>query len=88
MAPVFCLTAREARIMLPRMAISTPRNTGTITATTRASCHWMVNMTISAPTMVTAEMNRSSGPWWASSVISKRSLVKRLISWPVRFWSK
>ena len=38
--------------------------------------------------MVKPEMSMSSGPWWASSVISKRSLVMRLISAPVRLWSK
>ena len=42
--------------------------------------HWMENITARAPMMVTREMNRSSGPWWASSVISKRSVVMRLIS--------
>ena len=74
--------------MPPRMVMSTARNTGIITATTSASSQRMVNMTISAPTIVTMEMNRSSGPWWASSVISNRSFVSRLMSWPVRFWSK
>ena len=63
-------------------------NTGIMTATTSASRHSIVAMTVSAPTMVTSEMNRSSGPWWASSVISKRSVVMRLISWPVRLRSK
>ena len=44
-------------------------------------------MTISAPIMVTTEVSRSSGPWWASSVSSNRSVVRRLISWPVRLVS-
>ena len=56
-------------------------------AMTRASRHWIVNMTIREPTMVTPEMKMSSGPWWASSVMSKRSAVRRLMSWPVRFLS-
>ena len=41
-----------------------------------------------APMRVTQEIKRSSGPWWESSPISKRSVVMRLMSWPVRFWSK
>ena len=45
----------------------TRMNTGIITATTSVSRHSIVAMTASAPTMVTNEMNRSSGPWWASS---------------------
>ena len=49
--------------------------------------HWMENIMPSAPTMVTPEIKISSGPWWASSVISKRSAVRRLMSCPVRLRS-
>ena len=62
-------------------------NNGTTAKTTRASSHRMVSMTRKAPARVTVEMNRSSGPWWASSVISNRSVVTRLMSGPVRFLS-
>ena len=85
--PVFCLAAREAALIcfLRRSAASS--STGSITSSTSTSSHRMQNITTSAPTMVTREMNRSSGPWWASSVTSNRSLVRRLISCPVRFLS-
>ena len=87
MAPVFCLAARDAWDIWRRRYITTSRNTGMMQHTTRASRHWMENITARAPMMVTREMNRSSGPWWASSVSSNRSVVRRLISWPVRFLS-
>ena len=54
---------------------------------TSASRHWIEYMMTSAPMMVRVEMKMSSGPWCASSVMSKRSLVRRLISCPVRFRS-
>ena len=38
---------------------TTRKNTGMMQAITRASCHWMVNMMASAPTMVTPEMKMS-----------------------------
>ena len=37
-------------------------------------------ITTSAPIMVSTEVSRSSGPWWASSVSSNRSEVSRLMS--------
>ena len=74
--------------MARRWRMMTARKMGRITATTSASRHSMVNMTMSAPAMVMAEVSRSSGPWWASSVSSKRSLVRRLMSWAVRLRSK
>ena len=79
-APVFFFTRREASRIALRRETMIAINTGIMTATTSASRHSIVAMTVSAPTMVTSEMNRSSGPWWASSVISKRSVVMRLIS--------
>ena len=87
MVAVRCLTLMEAVRMEDRHLHTTSRNTGMIQAITRASCHWMVNMMTSAPRMVTQEMKMSSGPWWASSVMSNRSAVRRLISWPVRLRS-
>ena len=87
MTPVFCLAAREAALIWRRRYMTTTMKMGMMRLTTSARRHWMENMTIRAPTMVTAEMNRSSGPWWASSVISNRSPVTRLMSWPVRFLS-
>ena len=66
----------------------TRKKTGKIAAMTSASRHWMRNMMARAPIMVTPEMKMSSGPWWASSVISKSSLVRRLMRTPVRFRSK
>ena len=87
MPAMFCFTRRLAWIMFRRLRLTTMRNVGTSSSITRASRHWMVNMMAMAPTRVTPEMNRSSGPWWASSVMSKSSAVIRLIRWPVRFLS-
>ena len=87
MTAVFCFTAAEAALMDRRQDQTTAKNTGTMQVITRASRHWMVNMMRRDPTMVTPEMKISSGPWWASSVMSKRSAVRRLMSWPVRFLS-
>ena len=87
MWPVFCLAALDALAMDRRVIMTTARKMGIITATTRASSQRMDVMTTRAPIMVTAEVSRSSGPWWASSVISNRSVVRRLMSWPVRFSS-
>ena len=88
MAAVFCFSPREAAVILLRRDMMTAMNTGRMHATTSASRHSMENRMASAPTIVSVEMSRSSGPWWASSVISKRSLVSLLMSWPVRLWSK
>ena len=70
-----------------RQRQTTARNTGSITAITRASRHWMEAMIPRAPRMVTPEMNTSSGPWWASSVMLNRSAVSLLMSCPVRLRS-
>ena len=77
----------RAALIWRRRYMTTTMKMGMMRLTTSARRHWMENMTIRAPTMVTAEMNRSSGPWWASSVTSNRSEVRRLISWPVRLRS-
>ena len=83
----FTLTSREARAMRLRWMAVNSTNSG-ITANTRiASSQRMVSMMQNAPRIVTVEMKKSSGPWWASSEISNRSPVTRLISWPVRFLS-
>ena len=87
MEAIFCFTCREASDMLLLQNMTTTRKTGIITATTRASLHSMENMTPSAPKMVRTEISRSSGPWCASSVISKRSPVSLFISFPVRLAS-
>ena len=81
------LTSVEASIIRLRETAVKITKTGITANTTRASCQRMVSMMQNAPRMVTVEMNRSSGPWWASSVISNRSPVTRLMSWPVRFLS-
>ena len=80
-------TSVEARIIRLRHRVVNRMNRGITANTIRASSHRMVSMTQKAPRMVMEEMNRSSGPWWASSVISNRSPVTRLMSWPVRFLS-
>ncbi len=84
---MFCFTRTDARTIRRRWMTVKITKMGTMANTMRASFHWMVSIRQKAPMRVTAEMNRSSGPWWASSVISKRSLVARLMSCPVRFLS-
>ena len=61
---------------------------GRLTARTSASRHSIPASTTSEPRMVRTLMSMSSGPWCASSVISNRSEVIRLMSTPVRFLSK
>ena len=73
--------------MARRRLMMMTRKIGIMTHTTSASRHSTVNMMASAPAMVTIEMKISSGPWCASSVISKRSEGRRLMSWPVRLRS-
>ena len=87
MWPVFSLAAAEARDIRPRMVMATVRKMGMVRATTRASCQRMEAITTRAPAMVSALVSRSSGPWWASSVSSNRSVVSRDMSLPVRFLS-
>ena len=70
----------EALTIFRRWKMVNSTNTGTTANTMRASFHWMVHMSTKAPPKVTTEMNKSSGPWWDSSVISNRSLVARLIN--------
>ena len=62
MTPTFCLTRREARPIARRRDMMTNTATGMSTQTTSASRHSIVNMTMSAPVIVTMAMNRSSGP--------------------------
>ena len=87
MCPVFSLATAEAWAIRRRMVMATARNTGMVRATTSASCQRMEAITARAPKMVRALVSRSSGPWWASSVSSNRSVVSRDMSLPVRFWS-
>ncbi len=87
MTAVFCFTWRDASLMDWRHIHTTTKKTGRMAAITSASRHWMLNMMARAPMMVTPEIKMSSGPWWASSVISNSSLVSRLIRAPVRLRS-
>ncbi len=48
----------------------------------------MVQRIIKAPKMLTMEMKKSSGPWWANSEISIKSLIMRDMMVPVLFSSK
>ena len=82
------LTSLDARIIARRLEVMNSRISGTTQMSTSARLRWMRQSTVKAPSSVTTEMNRSSGPWCASSVTSNRSLVTRLISWPVLLRSK
>ena len=85
---VLRLTSRLAFFILTRCVRVKPMSMGSVIASTSARRHSIVNMTASAPIMVSPEISMSSGPWCDSSVISNRSFVMRLISTPVRLWSK
>ncbi|MNT92118.1 hypothetical protein D3C72_2333430 [compost metagenome] len=61
---------------------------GTMMVVSSASCQCTVNISTKAPMKVITAMNRSSGPWWATSPTSSRSLVTWVISWPVLLLSK
>ena len=87
MDAVRALTFLETALIFRRRRMSTSRRMGRMITMTSASRHSIENITISEPMMVSMEMIRSSGPWCASSVISNRSLVRRLMSWPVRLRS-
>ena len=84
---VLRLTSMLARFMRRRWLSVNQRQTGSATVSTSASSQRSRNITISAPMMVSVQMMTFSGPWWLSSVMSNSSLVMRLISTPVRFWS-
>ena len=59
----------------------------TTAARTSASFQLMRNRNTKEPTILMEEMKRFSGPWWANSEISNRSLTSLLIIWPVLFLS-
>ena len=63
-------------------------DSGTSSSSTSASCQQIGARIASAPPSVTTAVSRYSGPWCASSVMEKRSLVMRLMSTPVRLQSK
>ena len=54
----------------------------------RVSGILMVHRMMKEPTTLTSEMNRSSGPWWANSEMSIKSLTMRDMMVPVLFSSK
>ena len=85
---VWRFTSMFAFFMLTRRESVNMMSSGRQTASTSARRHSMPASTISEPMMVRTLMRMSSGPWWASSVISKRSEVMRLMSTPVRLRSK
>ena len=87
MDAIFCLTCREASAMLRRHTMTTTRKMGMITATTRASRHSMENMDAQRPHDGEDGDQQILRPVWDSSVISKRSPVRRFISFPVRLAS-
>ena len=62
MSAIFCFTCADECIMLFLQESTTSIKTGTMASTTSASLHSTVNITKSAPVIVTAEISRSSGP--------------------------
>ena len=60
---------------------------GSSTRMSSDSFHWFVIRMTMEPMMVSVQMRMFSGPWCASSVMSNRSFVMRLMSAPVRFLS-
>ena len=67
--------------------ITRRRKMGRSMAITRASLHSIMNMKMRDPMIVRVEISTSSGPWWESSVISKRSPVSLFMRFPVLFLS-
>ena len=82
------LTATFVRVIRRRWLIVNQTEIGSSTSSTSAICHWMRIMMMTEPTSVTVARTMFSGPWCAISVTEKRSEVMRLISSPVRRWSK
>ena len=76
------------RFMRCRWVSESQMDSGTRISSTSASSQRIVKSTMIAPVSVTTAMRMFSGPWCATSVTAKRSEVMRLISAPVRFWSK
>ena len=81
---VFLRSSTLARRILTRWRAVNHMHSGSVTSSTAASSHRIVNITASAPMIVSVQMMMFSGPWWASSVISNRSFVTRESSTPVR----
>ena len=61
---------------------------GSMIMRTKVNSGLIVSKMTSAPMMVMEQVRMFSGPWWASSTISNRSLVTRASSTPVLFLSK
>ena len=87
MVAVLRLTSTLASRIRARWLSVNQTPSGSVTASTSASCQRMQNISTSEPTMLSEQMRTFSGPWCASSVTSKRSLTTRLNSAPVRFLS-
>ena len=85
---VSCFTPRLACRSRVRSSTTTASTAGTRANSTRASSQRIVSRITRDPIRVSPACSRFSGPWWASSVISKRSVVIRLMSLPVRWVSK
>ena len=87
-SPVLRLTSRLAFFILTRCV----RVNHTLKLSTRqrarASFQLIDSITAKEPRKVRPQISRFSGPWWLSSVTSKRSEVIWLIKTPVRCRSK
>ena len=88
MTAVLRLTSMLASRILMRWLMVNHRHSGNKITSTSVSLTFIVNIRMIAPTIVSVHMRMFSGPWGASSVISNRSLVRRLITVPVRLRSK
>ena len=71
-----------------RSRITTASSTGSRRSKISASSQRIVARMTIAPAIVSDAWITVSGPWWASSVMSKRSVVMRDMSLPVRCLSK
>ena len=87
-SPVFFFTSLFAFCIRRRSRMEKARQKGRISTSTMVSFQLMVKRTIRAPAMVMTQVRMFSGPWWASSTISNRSLAIRVIRTPVRWVSK
>ena len=85
---IFSFTFFEAAMRFFRERAVCRITIGRKIANMATSSHRIVSMSMSEPLSVKKAIKRSSGPWWASSVISNKSFVMRDISWPVLVPSK
>ena len=85
---IFSRERLKAPCMRPRILTANSTMQGTNSATISASQTLTKQSMTTAPAMLINDMKVSSGPWWASSLVSNRSLTMRDMMVPVLVESK